>query len=77
MTDEAWNSLQESWHRKNMNKLYLKLKLGEPLEFTDVERRNLCNALSWLGEELGGACHELFKNDEYLKQPADDFIIRW
>lgn len=21
MTDEAWNSLQESWHRKNMNKL--------------------------------------------------------
>ena len=77
MTDEAWSSLQESWHRKNMNKLYLKLKLGEPLEFNDVERRNLCNALSWLGEELGGACHALFKKADNLKQPMDDVIIRW
>lgn len=77
MTDDKWEELKESWHRKNMNKLYLKLKLGEPLEFTDIERRNLCNALSWAGEEIGGACHELFKNDEYLKQPVDEFIIRW
>ena len=38
MSNEEWAKVQEGWHRKNLNKLYLKLKKGEPLDFTETER---------------------------------------
>ena len=61
MTDEAWNSLQESWHRKNMNKLYLKLVMRyrgwvknlAVLVMSYLKKMNILSSL-WMILLLGG-----------------------
>lgn len=45
MTNEEWEAVQEGWHRKNLNNLYLKLKKGSLLHLNETERQHLCNAL--------------------------------
>lgn len=65
MSNEEWAKVQEGWHRKNLNKLYLKLKKGEPLDFTEIERQHLCNALKWAGEEIDDLRYEINFMDEH------------
>lgn len=64
MSNEEWAKVQEGWHRKNLNKLYLKLKKGEPLDFTETERQHLCNALKWAGNEIDDLRYEINFMDE-------------
>lgn len=53
MTNEEWEAVQEGWHRKNLNNLYLKLKKGGSLHLNETERQHLCNALKWVADRDG------------------------
>ena len=65
MSNEEWAKVQEGWHRKNLNRLYQKLKKGEPLDFIEIERQHLCNALKWAGNEIDDLRSEINFMDEH------------
>ena len=77
MSNEEWTKVQEGWHRKNLNKLYLKLKKGEALEFTKVEREHLCNALKWAGEEIDYSRREMNRMIEHEGYTPGDCLLAW
>lgn len=59
MTNEEWEAVQEGWHRKNLNNLYLKLKKNGLLYLNETERQYLCNALKWAGNEIDSLRYEI------------------
>jgi len=77
MRDEDWEEVLEKCHRKNLNKLYLKLKKGESLEFTKVEREHLCNALKWAGEEIDYSRREMNRMIEHEGYRPGDNLFAW
>lgn len=77
MSNEDSEEVLEKCHRKNLNKLYLKLKKGEPLEFTKVEREHLCNALKWAGEEIDYSRREMNRMIEYEGYRPGDNLFAW
>lgn len=77
MRDEDWAEVLEKCHRKNLNKLYLKLKKGEPLEFTKVEREHLCNALMWAGDEINYSRREMNRMIEHEGYCPGDNLLAW
>ena len=77
MRDEDWEEVLEKCHRKNLNMLYLKLKKGEPLEFTKVEREHLCNALKWAGEEIDYSRREMNLMIEHEGYRPGDNLFAW
>lgn len=58
MTDEEWAEVQEGWHRKNLNKLFIMLKSDKPIKLTKTEREHLRNALVWAAEAINDARYE-------------------
>lgn len=64
MSNEEWAKVQEGWHRKNLNKLFWKLKKGEPLVLNETERKHLCNALEWAANEIRELRYEINFMDE-------------
>lgn len=77
MSNEEWTKVQEGWHRKNLNKLYLKLKKGEPLDFTETERQYLCNALKWAGNEINYCYREMNLMMEHEGYTPGDCLLAW
>jgi hypothetical protein len=77
MSNEEWAKVQEGWHRKNLNKLYLKLKKGEPLDFTETERQYLCNALKWAGNEINYCYREMNLMMEHEGYTPGDSLLAW
>lgn len=77
MSNEEWAKVQEGWHRKNLNKLYLKLKKGEPLDFTETERQHLCNALKWAGNEINYCYREMNLMMEHEGYTPGDCLFAW
>lgn len=65
MSNEEWEAVQEGWHRKNLNNLYLKLKEGGLLHLNETERQHLCNALKWAGNEIGSLRYEIRFMDQH------------
>lgn len=77
MSNEEWAKVQEGWHRKNLNKLYQKLKKGEPLDFTETERQHLCNALKWAGNEINYCYREMNLMMEHEGYTPGDSLLAW
>ena len=77
MSNEEWEEVLEKCHRKNLNKLYLKLKKGEPLEFNETERKHLCNALMWAGEEIDYCRREMGRMIEHEGYRPGDSLLAW
>lgn len=58
MTNEEWAKVQEGWHRKNLNKLFIMLKSEEPIKLNKTEREHLRNALVWAADTINDARYE-------------------
>lgn len=77
MRDETWEKVLEKCHRKNLNKLFKKLKNDEPLEFNKTEREHLCNALKWAGEEIDYCRREMGRMIEHEGYRPGDSLLAW
>lgn len=58
MTNEEWAKVQEGWHRKNLNKLFIMLKSEEPIKLNKTEREHIRNALVWAADAINDARYE-------------------